>query len=292
MADQFTYSILQYKHSLLLNESVNVGIVFSFPNEKQIHFVSGNLGRVKCLYPDFDPNLFNIVIKNIKTKLAPATDNLFDSQNKNTFKQQLSSLLLPDSSALQFTEPFVSVDTFKNIHETIDSFSKVILSANQADKEEENSHNEQYILKLFTDSIERRKIPVSTRLGRNRQFSAKGFTLNFDYSWKNGVTHLIKPVSFDLKGERWVQEKAFLHVGYLDAFGDYASKYGFVFDYLIGKPSNPQLFKVYDSALELLFEAKAPKEIITEERIEEYSEKTAEILRTHGLDVETDEDPF
>lgn len=290
MADQFTYSILQYKHSLLLNESVNVGIVFSFPGNRKIYFVSGNLNRVKCLYPDFDPGLFNLIVKGINTKLIPNADSLFETNNQNTFKQQLNALLIPDSSALQFSEPFVSVDTFKDIEKTIDAFSKIILPGNQFEKEEEHAHDEQYIIKRFTESIERRNIPINTRLGKKRRLSDKGFTINFDYSWKNGVTHLIKPVSFDLTSERFIQDKAFLHVGYLDAFGDYASNYGYVFDYLIAKPTNPQLFKVYDSALEILSEAKAPKEIIPEEQLEEYSERTAEILRTHGLDDEAEKE--
>jgi hypothetical protein len=290
MADQFTYSILQYQHSLLLNESVNVGIVFSFPGESKIYFVPGNLNRVKCLYPDFDPSLFNTIVKGIKTKLIPNADSLFDTNNQNTFKQQLNALLIPDSSALQFSDPFVSVDTFNDIEKTIDAFSKMILPGNQPEKEDEFIHNEQYILRRFTESIERRNIPVNTRLGRNRKLETKGFTLSFDYAWRNGVTHLIKPVSFDLTSARFIQDKAILHVGYLDAFGGYADRNGYVFDYLIAKPTNPQLFKVYDSALEILSEAKAPKEIVPEERIEEYSERTAEILRTHGLDEEPGEE--
>lgn len=212
MADQFTYSILQYTHSLLLNEYVNVGIVFSFPNERKIHFEHGNLNRVKCLYPDFEPALFNEVVKNIKTKLIPHADNLFESNNQNTFKQKLNFLLLPDSSALQFTEPFISVDTFNDIPQTVDAFSKLILPTNQVDREE-HSHNEQYILRKFTDPIVKRNIPIDTRLGKNRLLTAKGISLNFDYAWKNGVTHLVKPISFDLTSERFVQEKAITYRG-------------------------------------------------------------------------------
>lgn len=284
MTGQFTYSILQYRHSLLLNESVNVGIVFSFPDERMIRFVSGNLNRVKCLYPDFNPTFFNIVVKGIKAKVVPESDNLFYNHNLESFKQQLNQLLIADSSALQFTEPIVALNTFKEHNNTVEAFSKLLLPDSQTTKEEVAVHNEQYILKRFTELIKSRNIPIETRMGRDKKLQAKGFTLTFDYVWKNGVTHLVKSISLDLKLGREIQDKAVRYLGYLDLFGEYAKKYGYFFDYLIAKPTNPDLFKAYDSALNVLSDANAPKEIVTEEKLEEYSEKTAEVLQTQGLD--------
>lgn len=285
MAKQFTYSILQYRHSLLLNESVNVGIAFSFPDERKIHFIAGSLNRVKSLYPDFDPTIFNEVVRGIKSKEIPQADNLFETNFRNTFRQQLNTLLLLDSSALQFTEPFVAIESFTDRERTIATFSNLILPNLQTLKRQP-PHSEQYIIKQFTESIRRRNIPIETRMGRDRKLQAKGITMNFDFSWKNGITHLVKPISLDLKLGKDIQDKAVKYLGYLDLFSDYANANGYVFDYLIAKPTNPELFKSYDNALDVLRDAKAPKEIVTEEKLEEYSEKTAAVLQTHGLDEE------
>lgn len=55
MVKQLTYNILQYKHSQLPGEALNVGILFFFGPEETPHFVTGNFHRVKAAYADFDP---------------------------------------------------------------------------------------------------------------------------------------------------------------------------------------------------------------------------------------------
>jgi hypothetical protein len=59
MSNYFTYSVLQYKHSLALGEILNVGILFYFPDDGCFEFINGDGSRVKSVYPDFDNSLFN-----------------------------------------------------------------------------------------------------------------------------------------------------------------------------------------------------------------------------------------
>jgi hypothetical protein len=281
MANQFTYSVLQYKHSLLLNETVNVGIVFYFPNEDKTYFYIGDIQRVKCLYPNFDASILNTITKDIKNRLGSPKHDLFTNQ---TFSEYLNTILLPDATSLQFSESFTATDAFEDTKKTMEEFCRLLLPNNQVAKEVTYSHDENYLLKKLTDSIVKKDIVIAHRMHRNKVIEAKGVKVNFELAWRNGVMHLIKPISFDLKQERDIQNKSVQYFGYLDLLSDYAKLHEYTFDLLIARPTNPQLYKPYENALQVLDEAVAPKDIITEDRLELYSEQTAEILRRKGLD--------
>src|SRR5262249_31307618 len=130
MNQQFTYSILQYKHSLALGESVNVGLVFSFATEDKIYFVPGDTKRLKCLYPDFDPFIFSQLTKAIQKRISekPNANSLFAELFNQPLRDYIKSdLLIEDSSAFQFSEVFFAVNAFENSKKAIDEFSKLLL---------------------------------------------------------------------------------------------------------------------------------------------------------------------
>jgi Protein of unknown function (DUF3037) len=108
MTNRFTYSILKYSHSLVLGESLNVGVLFSFEQGPSLHFVAGNAQRAKAVYPSFDINIYNAITKGIKRKLTNNEDvSLFHEQKKYSFKEYINSVLLPeDSTSPQFSEPY------------------------------------------------------------------------------------------------------------------------------------------------------------------------------------------
>jgi hypothetical protein len=102
--------------------------------------------------------------------------------------------------------------------------------------------------------------------------------LKFDLAWKEKSTNLVKPLSFDLTEEKSIQEKSLINYGYLDLLGDYAKENNYRFDFIVAKPQNKTLYKAYDNALGLLELSKAPKRIITENLLKEYSEEAIEEL--------------
>lgn len=188
MTFPFDYSILRYNHSQVLGESLNVGILFSFEHEHKLHFVAGNLQRVKAVYPEFDTSLFQSIVKNIKFKVAQRVNNdLFPE--KYSFKEFITRFLLPeDASALQFSDPYTAVNTLGSSEKIIDEFSKIWLPEAEVRKEEIR-HNETFILRKFTDSIASQQINIDHRMSRNQVIQIKGVKLNFELSWKNGIVH-------------------------------------------------------------------------------------------------------
>jgi len=273
MTSQLSYSILQYKHSLALGECLNIGVLFDLPEEGH-YFISGDIQRLKCVYPDFDANFYNLVTKNIKSKLNRREgNNLFTEKRQYSFKDYINNvLLIEDSSSLQFTEPFNVINQVGDYRKIIGELARILLPEPEI-KIEETRHNEGFILKKFTDSITKKNIVIEHKMSKNKLIQSKG---------KNHVVHLVKPISFDLKEDRDIQNKSVTYFGYLDLLNDYAMLNNYTFDLLIGKPQDSSLIKSYENALEVLSQA-PNKEIITEEKIEQYSEDIAEILSKNDL---------
>jgi hypothetical protein len=135
MTSPFTYSILQYRHSLILGEAINVGVLFQFHVEEKLEFISGNAHRLKLIYPDFDQTVCNYLIKGISKKIKDENNSLFFDFNSNSnLKKYISSNLLPeDSTVLQFQEPITvlgnrgNLISSKFIEKIVNDFSALLL---------------------------------------------------------------------------------------------------------------------------------------------------------------------
>ncbi len=286
MSNIFTYSILQYHHSQVLGESLNVGMLFHFPDEPELYFATGNTSRVKAAYPNFDTTLFNTVIRGIRSKLAIVPPpHLFLEAKAFLFKDYIfTTLLAEDSIALQFSDPQAAVNNFATPHEAVESYTRIFLPETAVERAEVQRHNDQYLLKKCTDLIISRNINIEHRMRRDRIVEAKKVKLNVDLSWQNGIEHLIKPISFDLLSEREIQDKSVRFFGYLNLLGGYAIQNNCTFDLLVAAPQESTLRGAYEDAVETLQSAQAPLEIIPEESLSAYSDSTATIL--HHKDLE------
>lgn len=287
MSKSFTYSILQYHHSFVLGEAINVGILFQFPDEERLEFVAGNATRLKAIYPDFDQTVYNYLVKSIERKLIDSNGSIFSgSISKSDFKKYINSSILPeDATVLQFREPSVALNTIGDYSKVVDEFSKLLLPGIIVKKPEITRHNEHFLIKKFVGYISEKNKAVEKKLVKNAIIQAKVkdtfVELKFDYSWQNGSTNLIKPLSFDLSDEQSIQNKSSQYLGNLTLLADYAKDNNLRFDFLVSKPQNPDLISSYENALNILDLSKAPKKIITEADLETYSEETVDYLSSH-----------
>lgn len=290
MTIPFTYSVLQYKHSLALGEAINVAILFQFPTEENLQFVAGNSHRVKAIYPDFDPTVYNYFIKSIEAKLKEESSSLFRHSNiKQEFKKYINAAILPeDATVLQFQDP-VNIHGWKTtdpngegIEKIVEEFSKLLLPGIITKKPETIKHNEQFLIKKFTGYIFERYKDLEEKFRKNQVIKTKvhdkNIELKFDLAWGEESTTFIKPLSFDLSEERAIQDKSAINYGYLNLLGDYAKENNFQFDLIVAKPQNKELYKSYENALGLLELSDAPKRIITEKELSDYSDETIAAL--------------
>jgi hypothetical protein len=289
MNNEFIYSILQYRHSLALGESLNIGVLFSFPEENKVVFIPGNTQRVKCVYPTFDATIFTKISKNIKSKIkdtSPNKNNFFNGEAYSSFKDYIQREILPeDSTSLQFSDPYNALNDLGDTSKTVDEFCKILLPSVD-EKNEEIRHNEAYIIKDYTERLTRKtnQVKLENRLRKNIQVKANKVSINFEVAWKNETfLHLVKPISFDLKEEYLIQHKAVQYWGSFFRLKEYAQQEHYKFDLLISKPQFPNLENAYFEALELLNEKNESTTIITEEKLEAYSEETAANLNKEML---------
>lgn len=293
MTTPFTYSVLQYRHSLVLGEAINVGILFQFPAAEKVEFIAGNAHRLKLIYPDFDQTVYNYLIKSIEKKLREEGNSLFHSVHlKTDFKKYIRSAVLPeDATVLQFQEPVnvvgrkVEGSTEEKIDKIVDEFSKLLLPGIVTKKPDIIRHNENFLIKKYTSYIFEKNKDLENKFIRNHVIKTnikdRNIELKFELAWENGTTNFVKALSFDLTEEKAIQDKSAINYGYLNLLGDYAKDNNYRFDIIVAKPQKRELLSSYENALGLLELSDAPKRIVTETDLNNYSEETIQSLESH-----------
>jgi hypothetical protein len=128
MSNTFAYIILQYCHSILTREAINVGVLFKFSNENEIRISLKETDMLHLLYREFDKKTFDLALEFIsdgitKYNLEQSETNFKLDQN---FTEFIRNKLKWQDSLLQFTDPFISVAINDN-QSTIDYYTKMLL---------------------------------------------------------------------------------------------------------------------------------------------------------------------
>jgi hypothetical protein len=284
MKKQFTYSILQYRHSIALAEALNVGILFAFPNESRYEFIYSNGNRLKLIYADFDGGLYSAVLKSIEYKLKERSSDLFAELNlKSDIKEFIrTQILREDSTSLQFTKAVVVQNVFKTPDEAIQEFTKLLLPGVNIHKYESPKQKEEAIIRSYTNLVFSKAPGLENRFEKNYAVVTDTFTHKFDLAWENGQLNLVKAISFDLSDKGSIQSKAITNLGYLTALRDFAKAKNVKFDLLVQPPKLEQYYVPYKDALTIINSADTDKEVISIDRLEEFSQRTVAGLVAHG----------
>jgi hypothetical protein len=270
-----------------------MGILFLFPVERKLEFVSGNIQRLKLIYPDFDQSVYQYLTKNILQKLNTENSSIsFNLESNKDLKRYISTFLLPeDATVLRFKEPVTvlggkdDLAASEFIHKIVGEMSTLLLPDLSTKKSEISRHNDHFLIKKFTDFLSKRNKDIEKKLLKNTTIKAqvdnREIELKFDIAWKNGSTNFVKPLSFDLSEEKSIQDKSLMNYAYLNLIGNYAKENNYRFDFIVAEPQDRSLYKSYENALGLLELTDAPKRIIPENDLENYSEEALVQLLTH-----------
>lgn len=278
MNKQFTYSVLQYKHSLILGESLNVGILFYFPIENRFEFVKGDGTRAKSIYPDFDNSTFNAYIKSITLKVKEHVDIFNELENKIDFSKYIhQNILAIDAAGLVFNESVTTSTEITDSKKIIDEYSRLLLPGINIEKPLITKHNENFIIKTFSNYVFGKNKEVEKKFKKNELIRTKHFSIKFDYSFQKETTNFIKPISFDLTDEISIQNKSAILYSQLVDLKEYINSSPSKFDILIAKPQNG-FRKEFENALDLIDSVKIPKKLILEEDWRKFSDDTLNLL--------------
>jgi hypothetical protein len=286
MSTQFTYRILTYTHSQIMNEKVNVGILFYSHHEKNIIFKHPkNFKRIRTLYNDFQEWQLNSTLLAIEDKIGIINRRLAEKSLFNDVRLEeeiINDVLRRDATVLSFSEPknlFLDEDDF-NLK--LENFYKLIFSYyyNDIDVKRER-HDEKYLIRNFKSILLSKNNNIETMLKRDVEISSENTTLKFDYQWKNGVINLVKPIGFDLEDDNAINHKAILLYGQLDFISEQIHTNNYNIDLLISAPTSREknLQKAYEKAITILQKSGIKKNIFEEKDIEKYTDTVVKGIR-------------
>lgn len=274
MSKYFTYSVLQYKHNLILGEILNVGILFYFPGNSCFEFVNGDGSRVKSVYPDFDNSLFNGYLKTIQTKVKKKIDLFRQSPSGAEFEQFIKrNILAEDAAGLIFREPVQVRNVVVDNKQAVEAYSQLLLPGIVVAKPIITRHNENYILKEFNGYLVDKDKSIEHKLSKNELVDAGNFKVKFDLSCENKTKNYIRPISFDLNDETNIANKSFQYSGLINALNKTNHTKESRFDFLISAPREHNLQRSFQNALDILDSSRGNKQLITEDQWENYTEQ-------------------
>ena len=280
----YTYSLLQYHHSQVLGEVLNIGLLVYFKNKNEFRFLyPEKLIRLRFAYP-------NVPEKTIKAYYRTFQDRV----NKLNHQQELyspidiseslsklidSEFLPSDSSALQFSKSKKAISYTNDVEKISNQLYNLYFTVFEQDDTTTNRVLEIDLLnkyKSFLQFYEHHstpKIPNTIIYDYEVKFTDTKY-FKSEIAWKNGtITNLVKPISFDLIKPENLTSKAYRYFGQFTDLDSYAINNNYRFDILLGKPKNKDLFVRYDDAIKLLQQPKSVK-LIEENEIRKYSEVT------------------
>ena len=281
MNKQLIYSILQYKHSPVLGEAINIGVLFYFPDEKRkIHLHITDATRIKFIYNDFDGNYFKSVLKIIESNIQLYSgdlhaEKLLESNLKNFIN---CFVLKSDDTVLQFSDIYSTLNVFSSVEKAIEEYTRLLLPLSEKKESLLIKYDDRYLIKLFKTRLLSHNEDLINKVQKNYEVNTYDITFKFDIAWQNGSLNLVHPLSFDLQDIQAIQRKTAEYCSYLKWLNSYTTKNNCRIDLLLAKPQESNLLNSYYKSIKLLESVDSNKSIIPFENIEEYTDQAAEYL--------------
>lgn len=283
MENKYTYSLLQYKHSPLLGESLNLGLLVYFSNENRLHFLyTKNLSRIKSIYSDIPEKVIRNYLKEIKNKtevLNKNIDFLFINEIEDRFDTFLNDYLLPrDESSLQFEHNIVGFQHSNSNDKILKYLSNAFIridSVHKVDKEYEIGKRFYRSIKQYVKEVGKSNSPNFYKDYKIK--NSTGVEFNFKYAWQNGSLNLVKPLNFDLSEPRHIASKAHQNYGLFVDLKNVAEERNLRYDLIIGEPTKKGLIKEFNHSIKLLSNLDKVK-LIEEDKLNTYTQKLIKSL--------------
>lgn len=112
----FSYSVLRFRPSYLLEEQINIGLLFVFPSEQKIVFLRpNNLNRVQLFYPNADIIILEKYLKSFEQKARNLSvhDYHLDNIFKTFIPIDASNLYLTASKSGHYSDIDTTLNYYK-----------------------------------------------------------------------------------------------------------------------------------------------------------------------------------
>jgi len=284
MNKQLIYSILQYKHSPVLGEAINVGVLFYFPAEaRKIYFHSTDATRLKPIYKDFDARYFNSILRLITTNVARFSDDLHATKLLNdNFKDFIHTYLLKnDDTALQFSDLYTVLNVFSDPQRAAEEYTSLLLPLSLKKDTQIIKHNESFIIRKFKTRLFSQNRDIEEKIVKNYVVKTEDMSIRFEYAWRNGTLNLVHPLSFDLQDIQAIQRKTAEYCSYLTWLNNYTKENNCRIDLLLAKPQDNKLMTIYQKSVKLLKSTESNKQVVPLDELDDYTDNAAQSLLSH-----------
>jgi hypothetical protein len=255
MTNSLYYSVLRYRPSYLLEEQINIGLLFVIPETEEVIFAFPNkLARITQFYAEADLPILRKYLYALKSKSKKVIGSveLFDN------------FIPKDASSLYFSEP--TSGTYINKEATIDYYKQLYFKSYE--EVDLGRKDDAYLKKVFEAKLDTISSYKKQLFKKNVNVKNAVATTKFEFAWQNGQTNFVKIIGLDLSNTSNIQKKAFRWYGELSTLNETFVNSNI--DILVSRPSKKELFKSYDDALKLLDNMKVSHRIKEEEDFDAY----------------------
>jgi len=281
MNKQLYYSVLQYKHSPILGEAINVGILFFFPEDQtKLIFQMADSTRLRPIYEDFDTKYFNTVLKIIQKNVQSFSETLFTkgATINNITDYIHTHLLKEDDTVLQFSHLYNVLNIFPNSQKAVEEYTKLLLPLSIKTENQPTRRDDRLIINRVKTILSRSNKSYAEKMEKDVVVELGIGPIKFDLAWHGETHNLIHPVSFDLLESVSIQKKTAEYCGYLNWLDSYTKNNNSRIDLLLGEPQDSRLLKDYLQAIILLNENSTPKRVVPFAQIDQYAEEVAKTV--------------
>ena len=290
MTATFQYSVLKYRHSIVTNETLNVGILFLLADGRlEFHYPS-KLARISTVFASFPISFVRNTLATFNytaNKLSKNSDsNLF---YYNDFKSLITKHFLTENSGSFFFSEvkkgfYPNLDTGGSIDEK--GIKEYYYKLYLGEYEEETSlkKNERYILDTIRDIIKSyfsSELESKLKVNKVLHDPYGNFNEKFEYGWKNTKLNLITPIGFDLANDQSFEAKALRWNAILNFFKEPATIENINFDILLTEPKRKDLRGSFNKAVDIIEKSNAPIRFVKENNYKKYVKEAVDVVLDH-----------
>ncbi len=293
MEKYFTYRLLRYRYSAVLDEIFNIGLLVTIPGVESQFLFPNNLKRIKEIYPETDEKHLKYYLDTFKKLTLNFNQSnrieLFFKEDPKKYIQQLSNYLItPDDSSLYFGKIQTCLVYTPNTDKIVSQLFEEYFFPYEKPIDKRILNDEKYLQKAIRDNIKKVNGAIYRKHFQNLEpikISNNQTHLKFDLYWPNNTTHFVQPIGFDLKKADSIDNKANRFFGKFFQLEEAAKQENAQFDAIVSRPKDRKLFKTYDSALQIL--EKAPCTVYEEEKLTTYVDQVITGIEEHLRDQGT-----
>lgn len=281
----YHFRILRYVHDVSTEEFVNIGVVMWMPECSQLIFrLNTRFGRLSRFFTNFDGDGYCQMVRNFQyvfdeiAKNLPQLDMLTDTP-RNTY-EIFDELVREDDSCFQWSPVMygITANPEEQLNELFEEF--VTFHESLGHRRPPRPRNESMIWKTVYQALKAHHLDSHVELGFTMKSAS--YEHSFRMGWNNGIRQVLEPISLGLRNPGQIIDKAHTWSGRLLNLST-GNEFGCT---AVLAPRAEHVDRIaFNDGLQILKEAPSMREVITEDKVNDYMSEIKKDLAIKELDI-------